>query len=271
MEDVTVRSRSSLASLAAVAAIVLAGCGGGHGPTSSALPADGTRTAQTVLIGGGGQPNTMPGGCGCSCDLSTLSTSNFDGTRIVAGNAIWFNAVAKFKGVKPGDEVNFESQQVTIGGSAPISLPDVVLNFTSSGAATASFDDTAFTWHATPSATDKNVFVGGYLYRVQSDIPGGQNPVIWSGHFHVPHGVSVQWQWAAAVYGGVDQYELGNSPGMNGLDVLAYDGANGGEHAGTPDAMRADLVGGARGGKGSNFTGSYSGTFSVYCPLPRHK
>jgi len=32
------------------------------------------------------------------------------------------------------------------------------------------------------------------------------------------------------------------------------------DHAGTPESVRQFLVSGARGGGGSNFTGSYSGT-----------
>jgi len=74
-------------------------------------------------------------------------------------------------------------------------------------------------------------------------------------------GISVQWQWAAAVYrfaGLLDQ-------GYEGLGVKPVDDNKASlyknsDHAGTPENFRRYVVGGARGGGGSNFTGSYSGT-----------
>jgi hypothetical protein len=38
------------------------------------------------------------------------------------------------------------------------------------------------------------------------------------------------------------------------------------DHAGTPENFKPYVIGGARGGGGSNYTGSYSGTGSARCP-----
>ena len=38
------------------------------------------------------------------------------------------------------------------------------------------------------------------------------------------------------------------------------------DHAGTPENFKSFVTGGARGGGGSNFTGSYSATAAVSCP-----
>jgi hypothetical protein len=57
---------------------------------------------------------------------------------------------------------------------------------------------------------------------------------------------------------------------LNGIGVKPIDGGqmnpyNNSDHAGTPENFKSFVTGGARGGGGSNFTGSYSGTASVVC------
>jgi hypothetical protein len=102
-------------------------------------------------------------------------------------------------------------------------------------------------------------------------VPGGIKPVTWSGRFgsDTP-GVTLQWQWAAAVYTELDADlgALGVKP-VDDNDASAY--ANS-DHAGTPEAFRSSVTGGARGGGGSNWTGSLSATASVlpgdYHPAP---
>jgi hypothetical protein len=77
----------------------------------------------------------------------------------------------------------------------------------------------------------------------------------------------VQWQWAASVYDnpnfGTDYNALGVKP-VDDNHASAYLNS---DHAGTPEYFKSDVTGGARGGGGSNFTGSYSGTASTV-PAP---
>ncbi len=69
------------------------------------------------------------------------------------------------------------------------------------------------------------------------------------------------WQWAAAIY---SQF----STDYTALNVKAVDDNHFGpnansDHAGTPETDKSFVLGGARGGGGSNWTGSYSATGSV--------
>lgn len=73
----------------------------------------------------------------------------------------------------------------------------------------------------------------------------------------------MSWKWGAAVYS-----QFGSD--YNALDVKpAHKGAcdyNNSDHAGTPENFKPYVIGGARGGGGSNFTGGWSGTASVKGP-----
>ena len=53
----------------------------------------------------------------------------------------------------------------------------------------------------------------------------------------------------------------GTHPNYNALNVVLVH--NAAPHAGTPVAIEDYVIGGARGGGGSNYTGSWSGTGSV--------
>ena len=94
-----------------------------------------------------------------------------------------------------------------------------------------------------------------------SGFPGGINPVTWRGTFFcITPGITVDWQWAAAVYAntsfGSDNNQLGVKP-VDDNKASIYQNS---DHAGTPENFKAFVVGGARGGGGSNFTGSLSAT-----------
>jgi len=201
-----------------------------------------------------------------SC-LSTLG-SNFNGTAIAGGDFIWFNAIAKVKGVQPGSttSVRFDSSTIAFtAGSTPylLNVPDNTIVFSPTASeATTTFDGTSWTT-TVPSTYSGNVFVAGLPFQVPAGgLPGGVRPVRWSGQFtSVTSGLTVQWQWAAAVYTqfSADPAALGVKP-IDGARANPY--ANS-DHAGTPEQCKPFVTGGARGGGGSNWTGSYSGTMAV--------
>jgi hypothetical protein len=94
-------------------------------------------------------------------------------------------------------------------------------------------------------------------------LPGGIQPVTWQGVFSsAAPNLKVQWQWAAAVYTSFDASDLGL--GVKPVDDNRASQYQNSDHAGTPENFKTAVVGGARGGGGSNWTGSYSGTAS--CP-----
>jgi hypothetical protein len=94
-------------------------------------------------------------------------------------------------------------------------------------------------------------------------------PVTWQGSFVADTaGISVSWKWGAAIYTAfsLDYNLLGIKPTHSNACLYLNS-----DHAGTPEGVdpntaqpfKAFVTGGARGGGGSNWTGSWSGTQHV--------
>ena len=77
--------------------------------------------------------------------------------------------------------------------------------------------------------------------------------------------ISISWKWSAAVYT-TDMSDY-NADQVKPAHTNTCD-HTGSDHAGTPMAKKGSVIGGARGGGGSNYTGSWSGTQTVKpnCP-----
>jgi hypothetical protein len=200
-------------------------------------------------------------------NTSTI-TSNFNGTSIASGNYIWFNSVMKVLGLGASATNIFVKGgiiQFTANGVAyNLNVPDSTVTFSPNvTSASTSFDAIFNRWNTSvPLSFSGNLFLAGLAYPLSSALPGGINPVNWTGTFYTDtSGISVNWQWAAAVY-----TQFTSSP--NGIGVKPIDGNtqnpySNSDHAGTPENFKSYVIGGARGGGGSNWTGSYSGTASV--------
>jgi hypothetical protein len=197
------------------------------------------------------------------CPTSSIQ-SNFNGTAIPAGDTIWFNAHIQASGIpKTGATINFSCSTITSSAfSAPV--PNGVIIFSPNATcATTTFSNN--TWRTVPVSGSDEIFLTGLALPLTSGLPGGGISPTWSGIFSssVP-GVSVQWQWGAAVYtcwpAAPGVYSMLNvkPTHSNACNI------NNGDHAGTPESKAFQCVtGGARGGGGSNFTGSWSGTVST--------
>ncbi len=199
------------------------------------------------------------------CTGSASIASNFNGTSIAAGRFIWFNSVVKVsgRGSNPAT-LHFQDSAILFaanGVSYDLNVPDSTIIFSPEVTlATTEFSPTINSWVTTvPSSYTGNVFLAGLSFPVTSTLPGGINPVTWSGRFtsDTP-GLTVDWKWAAAVYTqfSADHSQLGVKP-VDGDKLSAYKNS---DHAGTPENFKPYVIGGARGGGGSNYTGSYSGT-----------
>jgi hypothetical protein len=132
--------------------------------------------------------------------------------------------------------------------------------------ATTRFDTSTAAWLTTvPSTIGGNTFLSALAVQVPSGgLPGGINPVTWSGTFRSTSSkMSITWQWATAVYTAfsTDFSSLGIKP-VDDNKLSQYQNA---DHAGTPENWKSFVTGGARGGGGSNYTGGLSGTASVQC------
>ncbi len=204
----------------------------------------------------------------CLTNPTTIN-SNFNGTAIPAGRTIWFNSIVNVSGISTETTVSFNGASVTLDvGGTPVqfALPSAVITF--SGSATSA--STVFVngrWQTTvPLAYGGNVFLTGAGVPVLQALPGGINPVTWTGQFSASQtGLTFQWKWAAAVYTTFTTDP--NAVGVKPIDGSALNPYTNSHHAGTPENFTAAVVGGARGGGGSNFTGSYSGTASAQCAV----
>ncbi len=205
-----------------------------------------------------------------------FNSSNFNGTNIAAGNYIWFDSVFSLPGFDPGHLTNpvtlfLRGATITFTANATpytVNVPNASITYdpTVTTAAT-SFDTVNNQWVTILPTTNLsgNNFVAGVEFQVPAGgFPGGINPVIWNGSFSSSTpGLTVQWQWGAAVYSSfnTDYSQLAVKP-VDDNQASQYKNS---DHAGTPETFKAFVIGGARGGGGSNWTGSYSGTQA--CPV----
>jgi hypothetical protein len=212
------------------------------------------------------------------CVATATNSSNFNGTFVPAGTSIWFNSHFKATNVKDGTVIDFTNGSITFtagGTSYNLAVPDAEITFSSSASCTSTtFDSLNNRWVTTvPVSGDDEIFLTGLAWPVPNGgLPGGANPVNFNGTYSSStSGVSIQMQWSAAAYSTF-------TTDYNQLQIKAGHqtacGQNNGDHAGTPEGVdntgtpwKHYLVGGPRGGGGSNFTGSWSGTLSInICP-----
>jgi len=165
------------------------------------------------------------------------------------------------KGLSSTHPVTFHviAQKITSAKFA-VTVPDSVITF-DPAATRASTVFTSGQWvtRAPSSGLAANTFLSSVGYPVPANLPGGMNPVTWSGSFVCDtRGVTMQWKWAASVYTAFssDPNALGVKP-CDDNKASIYQNS---DHAGTPENYRAAVTGGACGGGGANFTGGYSGT-----------
>lgn len=237
--------------------------------------------ALATFVGNGHIPTAEAHGIACVPNPTSIQ-SNFNGTPISAGDFIWFSSVIKVQGLPSGQSatVFFENQAITFTANgftyntANASMPDAQVTIDPSATqAQTTFDTSTRTWKTvTPPNTAGNIFLSGYsfaqfLFGQSGGLPGGINPVTWMGTLRALASVplTVNWQWAAAVYTppfSTDNNALGVKP-VDDNQASQYKNS---DHAGTPENFKSSVTGGARGGGGSNYTGSLSATASVQCP-----
>jgi len=209
-------------------------------------------------------------------------TSNFNGTAIAEGNYVWFNAVTKVSGLNTSPATIFVTHATitfTANGSTYLlHVPPSEITFsTSTAVATTDFEilskeiGSPMGWDTDLpfSGLAGNDFLGALRFRVPAGgLPGGIKNVVWQVTFSSnTSGLTVNWQWGAAVYTSFSTSY--NSLGVKPVDDNKASQYQNSDHAGTPENFKAFVVGGATGGGGSNFTGSYSGTGS--CALTRQE
>jgi hypothetical protein len=201
-------------------------------------------------------------------------TGNFNGTAIAAGDYVWFTGVLSVKGLGSSAATVFASHS-TISFSAngtnyTIKVPSSTIRFSpSTTLATTKYTQLYPTflgigWNTQlqVSGLAGNDLMTAVKFAVPaSGLPGGIHDVTFTATFssYTP-GLTVNWQWAAAAY---SAFSNGNNLlGVKPVDDNKASNYKNSDHAGTPENYKQYVVGGATGGGGSNYTGSYSGTGS---------
>jgi hypothetical protein len=197
-------------------------------------------------------------------------SSNFNGTAIGGRDVTWFNSVLNVQGLgaSPVNVFLTNSTIQFVAGSTPytLSVPNATITFSPTAtSATTTFDVGTNTWLTTVpfKGLAGNSFLDALALLVPGGgLPGGIKNVTWQGSFasDTP-GISVNWQWSAAVYTsfGADY----NAEGVKPVDDNKASAYKNSDHAGTPENYKSFVIGGAMGGGGSNFTGGYSGTQTI--------
>lgn len=209
------------------------------------------------------------------CVTTSSITSNFNGTSISPSNYVWFNANFNASGIQDGTTISFTNSTIKVvssdGTPYTVAVPNATITFSSSVSASS----TTFSggqWVTTvPRAGSDEIWLSCLLIKA-SDITGSPSvdlkasSVTWTGDFNSStSGVNVNWKWGAAVYK-ADSTVVAAAADPNEIGVKAthtYSTYTGSDHAGTPMNLKKSVIGGARGGGGSNYTGSWSGTQRV--------
>ncbi|HEX4493071.1 MAG TPA: hypothetical protein VH914_17830 [Acidimicrobiia bacterium] len=207
-------------------------------------------------------------GCGTAlCPTSSIS-ADFNEIAIPDHRTIWFNSSFRVIG---GDAspVTFSTHggQVTFsdnGTDYVVPIPDATITF-SPATAQASVTFKGKHWSTdVPAGFGDNVFLSGAAFSVPAGgLSGSISPVTWTTQILSDNpNVTIEWQWAAAVFGGLSGY---NHMGVKPLHSATLDKYPNGDEAGTPETNANFSTGGARGyGDGD---GHGSNTASATCAL----
>ncbi|HTR78925.1 MAG TPA: hypothetical protein VMH39_12470, partial [Gemmatimonadaceae bacterium] len=273
----------------AVAIIGIAGCDSPVAPTSlqtgtnsPAISANFSKSQSAAGCDGRGDSDDRDDrDGGCRCTAAYTNSASFNGSSIAAGNTIWFSAVVRVSGVpRSGATIKVSGQTIQFTANKTnysIPVPDGSVVFSPSATVAATvFDAGSGSWITTVPMSqsgdrdddrggsfDGNVFLAGVSFPVVVALPGGIKPASWSASFSstVP-GLSLDWQWGAAVYTRFDgNAAIGVKP-VDGSRLNAYQNS---DNAGTPEREKAALLsrGGATGSGGSNYTGALSDVVSI--------
>ncbi|MFZ0799032.1 MAG: hypothetical protein WCA13_12475 [Terriglobales bacterium] len=217
-----------------------------------------------------------------SCGTPYVCTIPPSGTEIPGGpvswnkfntvgsnDVVWINAhIGTPSGVPTNAVTTVQFTEVTFvlnGQTYP--LPDGFLTFDPSAPATptTTYDSSyapngAWTTTFNPNNLSDEMFFDGQGVPVDSNISGGGSATLSYTTESTDNDLAFSWQWSAAAY----TYW----PGNNAAEIQPYHGGPQGFHAGTPlnTQVQKSLIQGPRGGGGSNYTGSWSGTGKGACP-----
>lgn len=200
-------------------------------------------------------------------DDSSIS-GNFNGTRIPEGSTIWFTAVLTPRlprNVTAPVTIWFFAQNIT-SSAFNLAVPNATVVFDPAATSASANCDSSGRWttRAPWSGLAGNTLLATYAYQLPpgQPLPGGLQPVKWDGTFATDTpGVTLQWQWSAAVY---SRFGNCSNAGVKCTDDPFGDwNYKNSDCAGTPENYKLYVIGGGQGGGGLNCTGSLGSAKAV--------
>jgi hypothetical protein len=181
------------------------------------------------------------------------------------GSVVWINAHISGPGnvlTNMTTTVVFTQVTLVVNGQS-YALPNGTINFVPGTTAPTTAVNADGSWTTTVSPTQSgDIFFDGQAIPVDANLQnGGGGNTSSTLSFYTNSNDSAlrfQWQWGAAVY----TYWPGNASAM--IEPVQANGLQAG--APTNSQVQSSLIQGPRGGGGSNFTGSWSGTGHGTCP-----
>jgi hypothetical protein len=214
-----------------------------------------------LIVGGSVAPRASAQACSAQSSISF----QFNGFGIGGGSYIWFNSAMKLISPVPSAGLTIDLSGQTVQSSAfSLAPPNSEVTFSwSASTATTMFNTTTNTWVTTvPAGYGDITFMSGLAYQVPNPgLSGETNPVIWSITVSGSASFSIQWQWGAAVYASFSADH--NSLGVKPLNSPTLDSYQNGDPAGTPENFKSQVVPGATGNGGTNWTGTHSSAAAV--------
>jgi hypothetical protein len=233
--------------------------GTGSCELTASWPADGNYNAATAH-----SSTTASSACTISgVDIGNTSWNSF---KIPAGTSpfVWVHAhIGKPNGV-PTNAITtmlFTGITLTLDGvSYPLNNGVLTFDPAAPSTITTTYNSGLNRWETRVNPnnlSDEIFFTGTAIPVTLANANSAKATVTYDVSSSAPH-VSLPWQWSAAVY------TFWPANGYAGAQIQPYHSGN---HAGTPlnPTVQQSLIQGPRGGGGSNFTGSWSGTGNAAC------
>jgi hypothetical protein len=191
------------------------------------------------------------------------SPVSWNGFTAPAGSVVWINAHLDAKNVPNNTITTVDFTGVTLQvNTTAYSLPNGQVVFNPAVQTPSTVVNADGSWTTTVNSNFNNdiFFVGGAIpvdLNMENGGNGNTNSTLSFSTNSSDSTFQFQWQWGAAVYT--------SWPGNAAADIEPVHAQ---QQAGAPLnlAVEADLIQGPRGGGGSNFTGSWSGTGQGNCP-----
>jgi hypothetical protein len=226
------------------------------------LTANGCTSTQNVVV-------TLNAPATTNCVINASITSSFNSTSIAAGRYIWFNSAfnrGSLSGISGTVTIIVTNSKISFTANSvqyTLNVPSSRIRY-DAAVSSASTQFINNIWEtAVPRSYSGDVFMGGLAYLVPSNLPGSISNIVWTANVSIDKpGISLTWEWAAAVYS--------SFAGHSGLNIKPKDGSsqnpyNNNDQAGTPENFKSSLVSGARGTGGTNYTGTYTSSSTATC------